>query len=174
MTLSFEQLLRQEPKNPAVEYREEAIRAKVFFRRILNLKTECPGNSPYNKKNIGVWAYNPKPKRGFPHSTYRLNELRQKEMSLISIKVKGMGLLLQKHKLALRLRRLEEKKRNPHPEKEPREKEIDFTPDTGTGKRAPSTEERIEGFEGYKEKTECKTEGVSQRMNPPSIEDSKA
>lgn len=29
-------------RTPAVEYREEAIRAKVFFRRILNLKTECP------------------------------------------------------------------------------------------------------------------------------------
>lgn len=53
--------------------------------------------------------------------TQRLNELRQKEMSLIPIKVKGMGLLLQKHKLALRLRRLEggkKKKLNPHPEKE--------------------------------------------------------
>lgn len=30
----------QEPKNPAVKYREEAIRA--IFLRILNLKTECP------------------------------------------------------------------------------------------------------------------------------------
>jgi len=49
--------------------------------------------------------------------TQRLNELRQKEMSLIPIKVKGMGLLLQKHKLALRLRRREEKKTKSTPGK---------------------------------------------------------
>lgn len=29
-------------QNPAVEYWEEPIQAKVFFRHILNLKTECP------------------------------------------------------------------------------------------------------------------------------------